>query len=164
MMMMKLKRTLLILLALVSSFSFTGCGQSTPLTPSSTPDPCAGENLKIEVGKVTQLTRSFDAVSTLASNTPREELNTPISELQRIRRDAEDQKVPVCFETLKNLQIAYMNAVIQTLIAFIGGANQQSISQGVNLSRQLHNQYLVELARILGVTLAPQPTQAPFIP
>lgn len=161
---MKSGNYFLIVLALVGVFIITSCGQSTPPEPSFTPDPCLGENLKVEVAKVTQLTRSFDEVSVLASNTPRESLNTHISELQRIRRDAEDQKVLACLETLKNLQIAYMNAVIQTLITFIGSADQQSINQGITLSRQLHNQYLVELARILGVTLAPLPTQAPFLP
>ena len=113
--------------------------------------------------KVTQLTRSFDEVPVLASNTPRENLNTPISELQRIRRDAEDQKIPACLETLKILQVSYMNAVIQTLIGFIGGADQGSINQGITQSRQLHNQYLAELASLLGVPLAPLPTQAPFL-
>jgi len=161
---MKLKRYFLIILALVGMFSFAGCSQSISAGPSPTPDPCSGENLKIEVEKVTQLTRSFNDVATLASNTPREKLNTPISELQRIRRDAEDQRVPTCLDTLKRTQVAHMNAVIQTLIAFVGGADKESINRGITLSRQLNNQYLVEVARLLGVTLAPMPTQPPFLP
>ena len=161
---MKLKRYLLIIFTLVGSCSLASCGQDILVEPSPTPDPCLGENLKIEVEKVTQLTRSFNDVAALASNTPREKLNTSISELQRIRRDAEDQRVPACLETLKKTQVAHMNAVIQTLIAFVGGADQESISHGIILSRQLHNQYLAEVARLLDVPLAPMPTQLPFLP
>jgi len=161
---MKLKRYFLIILAQVVLFSFVGCGQGISTEPSPTPDPCSGENLKIEVEKVTQLTRSFNDAAALASNTPREKLNASISELQRMRRDAEDQRVPACLDTLKKTQVEHMNAVIQTLIAFVGGADQESISRGVTISRQLQNQYLAEVARLLDVPLAPMPTQLPFLP
>jgi hypothetical protein len=46
-----------------------------------------------------------------------------------------------------------MNSVINTLIAFRGGADQKSLDQGIGLARQQHDQYTLELARLLGLTV-----------
>ncbi len=56
-----------------------------------------------------------------------------------------------------------MNSVINTLIAFMGGAGQQSLDQGIALARQQHDQYTLELARLLGLTVVPAtaPPSAP---
>ena len=153
----------LVTLALVGVLVFTGCGESTPIVPSPTPDPCSGENLPIMVEKVNALTRSFTEIATLAADTPQDKLKDPISALQSIRRDAEDQGVPACLATLKKAQLAHMKAVIQTLVAFVGGANQETVSQGVAVSRQLYNEYLVELTRLLGITISAS-TPVPFVP
>ena len=159
-----IKLNLFIVLALAGLLLFTSCGQGTPAGPSPTPDPCSEDNLPLEVEKVNELMRAFDDAAILAAKTPRDELNIPVSELQRIRRNAEDQKVPVCLDTLKKKQVAYMNTVIQTLIALVGGADQETVNQGAVLSRQQRNEYIAELARVLGVTIAPVPSPAPFLP
>ncbi len=126
-----------------------------PTTITTTPDLCSAEHLGTEVAKVHRHIREFDDASILASNMPREQLSSSIAELQRIRREAEDEKVPPCLGNLQAYQILHMNSVINTLIAFIGGTEQQVLDQGIAIARQQHDQYTLEYARILGITIVP---------
>jgi hypothetical protein len=48
-----------------------------------------------------------------------------------------------------------MNSVIDTLVAFMGGTDQQTLEQGIATARQQHDDYTLELARILGLTVVP---------
>lgn len=137
------------------------CGQGLAGAATPTLDACAAENLPAEVDKFNDLMREFDDAAALAASTPRERLTDPITELQRIRRSAEDLPAPPCLEMLKKTQLAHMNVVIQTLMTFVGGADQEAVNQGVATARQLHDQYLVEMAKLLGMTVAPLPTGAP---
>jgi hypothetical protein len=90
-------------------------------------------------------------------------LKPTIADLQRIRRDAEDQSYPSCLRSLKELQLVHMNTFIQTLISFMGGADQETVNQGIGLSRQLHDQYMIEMASLQGVTIPPTPSPEPTL-
>ena len=105
--------------------------------------------------------REFDDASLLATNTPLNQLPPIISDLQRIRREAEDLEIPICVATLKQLELAHMNTVINTLVGFLGGADQTTLNQGTEIARQQHNQYALEYARLLGLTVIAPPTPAP---
>lgn len=105
--------------------------------------------------------REFDDASLLASNIPREQLGDSIAELQRIRREAEDEEIPACLTNLKMVQVQHMNTVIATLIAFMGGTDQETLDQGIALARQQHDLYTLELARLLGLTVVPVSTPTP---
>ncbi len=151
---------------LLLSFIFlSGCGaqQSTvaPQLPTSTPDLCGPGALPGEVDKVHRHMREFDDASLLAANTPRDQLTTVISDMQRIRREAEDQAVPPCLATLKQVMLVHMKTVIETLVTFLSGSNQGILSQGIELARQQHNQYALEYARLLGLTVVVMPTNTP---
>jgi len=139
---------------------------ATPLPVTPTPDPCAPENIQAEVQKIHAYMREFDDASTLAASRPRQELAASIADLQRIRRNAEDQPTPSCLATLKLYQVSHMNTVINTLIAFMGGADQATVDQGIALARDQHDRYTLELARVLGLTVEPAtsiivPSQTP---
>jgi hypothetical protein len=99
--------------------------------------------------------REFDDASILASNMPREQLSDPIAELQRIRREAEDEPIPDCLTALKTHQVEHMNSVIDTLVAFMGGTDQETLEGGIARARQQHDDYTLELARLLGLTVVP---------
>ena len=170
-------------LMLILTFLVTGCGSaqtpsptdteepatSTPIaiaTQTATPDLCAPENVQAEVDKVHRHMREFDDASILASSTPRDQLSSAIADLQRIRRAAEDEVTVSCLANLKSYQIQHMNSVIDTLVAFLSGTEQAVLDQGIAIARQQHDQYTLELARILGLTVvpataAPLPTQTP---
>jgi hypothetical protein len=108
--------------------------------------------------------REFDDASILAANVTRDKVSDAIANLQRIRREAEDQAIPSCLAKLKTYQIAHMNTVIQTLIAFMSNGDQKSIDQGISVARQQHDQYTIELAKVLGLPIvtatAPSPNAA----
>ena len=139
---------------------------ATPVPATNTPDPCAPENVEAEVNKIHKYMREFDDASSLAASRPPEQLADAIAELQQVRRDAEDQFTPHCLGDLKTHQVAHMNTVINTLIAFMGGSDQETVNQGIALAREQHDQYTLELARVLGLTIepanaAPLPTETP---
>jgi hypothetical protein len=168
---MKKHSQLIVGLALTLVVFLSACGNNIPAadntpnpvasdTPSAvsvaatnTPDPCASENIEAEVQKVHKLMREFDDASSLAASRPREELADAISNLQQIRRNAEDQVIPYCLGDLKTYQVSHMNSVINTLIAFMSGSDQQVVDQGIALAREQHDQYTLELARLLGLTI-----------
>ncbi len=124
---------LVTVLALALATLLSACGNSTPTvnaiptatsipvisTITSTPDPCAPENIEAEVQKVHKYMREFDDASSLAASRTREQLGDAIAGLQQIRRDAEDQLTPPCLTDLKTYQVSHMNSVISTLIAFM---------------------------------------------
>lgn len=122
-------------------------------TQSPTPDPCSSENIEAEVQKVHDHMREFDDAAILASNLPMQELSDPIANLQRIRREAEDESIPSCLTNLKKYQISHMNSVISTLVAFLGGVDEATLAQNINSAREQHDQYTLELARLLGLPL-----------
>jgi len=128
--------------------------------PSSTPDPCSSEKIEAEVQKVHGHMREFDDASILASNLPLQELSGPIADLQRIRRAAEDEQIPSCLTNLKKYEIAHMNTVIGTLVAFLGGADMNTLEKSISMAREQHDQYTLELARLLGLTVVPATSNA----
>lgn len=131
----------------------TAVDSPTPVSP--TPDPCSTGQVEAEVQKVHRHMREFDDASILASNMPREDLSDPIANLQRIRREAEDEQIPACLINLKTHQIDHMNTVINTLLAFIGGTDRETLENGIATAREQHDQYTLELARLLGLTVVP---------
>ena len=142
--------------------------QSTP-EPTETSDPCSMPQLEKEVQKVHSHMREFDDASALASSMPREQLSPSIADLQRIRREAEDELIPGCLNKLREIQVQHMNTVIETLLAFMRGIDQQTLEQGIALARQQHDQYLLEYARVVGLTVVPAtfppaPSETPTTP
>jgi hypothetical protein len=158
---MKTKLLPVVLFSIVFTIILTACGKdATPISSATptitvTPDLCAPGNIEAEVNKVHKYMREFDDESTVAANMPQEQISGAITELQRIRREAEDEPIPDCLVNLKTYQIAHMNSVINTLVAFMSGNDQKTVDQYLALARQQHDQYTIELARVLGLTVVP---------
>lgn len=129
--------------------------------PTLTPDPCAEENMSTTVKPANDLMREFDDASQLAANLSREQVPTAVSNMQRIRREVEDLDVPGCLTILKTHELTHMNTVINTLVAFVGGASKDTLTNGINQARSEHDQYTLEMARLLGLTLVPGTTHTP---
>jgi hypothetical protein len=161
-------KRIIFLSVLILSILLAACGKATPTSiPTQavtvTPDLCSSTNLPGEVAKANKLMREFDDYSALASNTQQAQLINLIPEMQRVLRDTEDLQVPVCLQTLKKLEMAHMNLVIQVLMAFMSSTNSdvQAINAGIAQARDLHAKYDVEMARLLGITLVAPPTVTP---
>jgi hypothetical protein len=134
---------------------------ATAPTISSDEDPCAPQNMPATVRPVNDLMREFEDASQLASNLTTQQLPELISNLQRIRRAAEDVQIPPCLGTLKTHQLNHMNLMIQTLLAFVGGADQEALTSGLERARRELDLYSLEIVRLLGITLAPITTTPP---
>jgi hypothetical protein len=65
---------------------------------------------------------------------------------------AEDQVVPACLVTLKKYQVAHMNSVINTMLAFVGGADSNTLNTGLTQARKEHDLYNLEIIKLLGIT------------
>ena len=163
---------LVILLLLLSACANQNIVSAQPsatiessLTATLTPDPCSVENLSASIKEVNDLMREFDDIAKLAASIAREKVPELVSEMQRIRREAEDHETPNCLATLKVHQIAHMNTVIDTLIAFIGGAQAEALNEGISRAGHEHDLYTLEVARLLGIpqaaTTNPSATASP---
>jgi hypothetical protein len=130
-------------------------------TPGS--DACAPGKLPAEVERVNNLMRAFDDWSSLALNTPKQGLSDVISNLQSIRRQAQDLAIPECLQKLKQYQLSHMETVINTLLAFLSSSDSVLVNQGILLARSQHDQYNQEYARLLGLTIVPAGTPLPQI-
>jgi hypothetical protein len=130
------------------------------LRPSKTPDACAVEIVRPEVEKMHALMLEFYDASALASKTPPDRLILVIPSLQEIRRRTDAVKVSDCLKTLKELEVAHMNTVINTMLAFMSNADAGLLVEGVVQARLLNEEYRKEKARLLGEEYVPPPTQA----
>lgn len=166
----RIMKTPALYFVLFTFFFVTSCGnQPLPAEAggSTSPagqsdDPCAPQNLPATVQPVNDRMREFDDAAQLASNLPAEQLPEIISNLQRIRREAEDIQIPTCLATLKVYQLNHMNLMIQTLLAVVGGADQETLNNGLEEARKEYDLYSLEIVRLLGITLAPvTPTAGP---
>jgi hypothetical protein len=128
---------------------------SSPVPATATSDACSMPQLEKEVQEVHRHMAEFDDAAALASSVPRDQLSSFIADLQRIRRGADDEQIPICLTNLKKIQVDHMNTVIDTLLGFMRGIDQQTLDQGISLARQQHDQYLLEYVRVLGLTVVP---------
>ena len=124
-------------------------------TPTPTPDPCLPENLPDVVNEIHELQLRFESRSTIAANVQQEQLPDEITELQELLQIAMEQDTPPCLETLRDHQLKHMNFVIDTLSAFAQGADQQTVEAGIDNARREHDEYTLELDRLLGTNPSP---------
>lgn len=142
----------------IFAFILSACGGKESVvspTTTQTMDLCASNNINTAIKSINDLQREFDDISLLASNVTRDQLPELITEMQRVRREAEDQSTPTCLATLKSHQLAHMKTVIDTMIAFVGGADVATLNNGIAQAGQQHNLYTLEMARLMGITLVP---------
>ena len=172
----------LVLTVGVGLFVSRPASASTPLSASTnrpnitaTLDACAPGNVQTATQNFNKLTRQFDDIAQVALNTPGNQLAPLVTQLQDVRRSAEDFDAPPCLQTLKQYQLNYMNTYINTLLALYSAypvlsstttpqdivkQDVAAINQGMAQGNQYHKQYEVELANLLGITL-PVPTDTP---
>lgn len=169
------------LLALILVLALSACGgEQTPapgeveaptqaasqpavVKPAASPtiDPCAPQYQRVLAERAHSHMREFDDAANLAANLNTEALPAAIAELQRIRRAAEDEPLPGCLAQLKQLQVAHMNVVINTLMGMLSQSSPEDLQKGILAARQLHDEYTLELGRAYGVTFVVEPTATP---
>ena len=106
------KKLLLFLFPLLLS----ACSISSKL---KAPDPCSPPEIIKNLDPIKEIDHKFDDAYKLASNTPRISLSLVISDLQGIRREAEQLEVPSCAVRTKEALIAYMDKAIEGFLQFM---------------------------------------------
>lgn len=140
---------------------------NTP-APTTTPDVCSTANLPQQVERLHTLTREFDDTFGLAQTLRIEETVSLVQDMQRIKRNAEDQVVPACLSKLKEYQLLYMNSGIEvfttvySLTSSNPNINQNQLnSVTVPLLEQVLGAaklYVDEQSKLMGWTPIPFPT------
>jgi hypothetical protein len=132
------------------------------VTPSATQDLCTQANLPESVKIVNTYVKLFTQYTSLSYQTPKGALPVLISSMKSIRDALQAQSVPPCLIALKQYALLYMNSAIQTETTFASQPTPDAaaFAAGSAQARKYNDQYAVELARLLGVTLG-APTETP---
>lgn len=128
-------------------------------TPApTTPPSCKTSDGREVVDTMQQYARAWDDAVAVAGSTPRIGLAQPIAELQRIRREVQQQQWPVCARRAQQLLVEAMSAYIDGMVGFMG----QRSGYEVDLARggDILYQYRSEVASMTGgPTPIPRPTE-----
>lgn len=124
--------------------------------------PCTPNRLPSLFWRMDSHLREFDDIILLAVNVPRGEVVERIRELQTIRRSVEEISVPACLLDLKQMQVAYMDQVIDILVGFVGGVESGLVFQALQETGSLRLALEQELGSLMGATLTPSPTAYQF--
>lgn len=119
-----MKKFSLLVFALVL---LTACSPGQMFGPTPTPDPCSAALLPAQLDKLTGIAQRFDDATKLANNTSRVNLPPVISDLQAIRRDAQDLELPGCMAKVKARLITYMDSIIDAYIIFLDPDNPKQM-------------------------------------
>jgi hypothetical protein len=140
---------------------------NTP-APTNTPDACSPEGIPQQVERLHALTREFDDTFGLAQTLRIDETVSLVQDMQRTKRNAEDQNVPACLAKLKEYQLLYMNAGIEvfTTVYAITSSNPNLNQNQLNsvtiplLENVLSagKLYVDEQSKLMGWTPVPFPT------
>ncbi len=151
--------------------------QVTP-TPTVEVDPCASiETKKPEIEKIASIMGEFDDTSYLVQSVPNtDDLIPVILELQRVRREAINNKPPGCLKPLKDAQVDFMSGVIVTSISMLSSGKARTAEEKQRYSTEIEDRlkrtrlfrevFEKELADQLGlkyITATPAPTLTPTI-
>lgn len=126
--------------------------------PTNTPGPCDPLNIPSQVSPMHALMREFEDTSIVAQNTPIESVPPLVTDLQRIRRAAEDLETPSCLAALREHELAHMNTVIDTFLAFLSRQGPDVINPLITEARAYHESYMRELSALMGWTPVPSET------
>ncbi len=140
-----------------------GCAQEPSIQPKEILNPCAPEMLGGTMKPLQGLMRAFDDGTELAYHMPRPQVSEEIAQLQDYRREVADLDIPSCLLELKEAQVAYMDSVINNLLAFLGGASGDVTVSGLETSAKIRDQYEHIVVDLLGITSTPRPTHLTMI-
>jgi hypothetical protein len=137
------------------------CGPiASPSPPPTLAAVCTTEDGKKVSDKLNQFATEWDDTLKLASSTSRIALATPVSQLQRIRRDLQAQTWPDCAQTAKGLLVGSMDATIDGNLAFMAQKPDFVADADLKKGSELLASFSQEMLYLSGAT-RPAPTSTP---
>ncbi len=136
---------------------------STPTVIAAVPTPeCSPQALPSSYYSLNNSLRAFDDALLLAVNLPREQVVQQVERLQELRRGVEQEQTPLCMQPFKASLLAYMNRVLELLVAFVSGATPDSVMRGLAETVELRAPIMDAIAALTGATVTPYPTARPL--
>lgn len=83
--------------------------------------------------RIWSLFTRFDDAMKLALNSPRIMMAAPMMQVQAIRREAWDLKVPICLEPARTSMATWMTTYTDVMLVFLSGAGQSAAATAENL-------------------------------
>ncbi len=142
-----------LLIILVLAGLLAGCAASMP-TSTPTTDPCRVTETQKYLDVINGVARRYDDARTLAGSTPRMNLPPIIKDPQEVRRNTEDLVLPTCASKAKVALVAYMNADIEYLLAFLSTKSDAELKVFVDKTTSATKEYWVAAGE-LGVVPKP---------
>lgn len=152
-----MKRTVLVFAIIIASVLINGCSSLSMIGgPTPTPDKCSPQAVGEYYDAINHVGRRFSDALDLADTTPRMNLPSVISDLQAIRRDAEDLDVPPCAEKAKQALVSFMDKSIDGFLAFLGQKPDAVVNAAFDEASKAMDNYLTELLTLEGM-ITPTP-------
>lgn len=104
--------------------------------------PCGRFGIIETLEPLDTLREKFHDQADVASTTPRISLSGPLSDLQETHREAENLVVPPCAELAHRALLLYMEAEVESLLAFMGQADDDQVTELMILAVEADKQYL----------------------
>lgn len=118
-------------------------------TPVPTPRPTCTELSTSFVTNVENLLRRWDDADQVAGATPRMSLAGPVSDLQALKREAENLEVLDCAKPVKVYLVNYMDSTVSAYLDFMTCTSGDTCDLLVRMSLELASDEKVSLDRAL---------------
>jgi len=155
-------RLRVLLMAL--SLSLGACGTPAPILPAATAtlDACDPAIIASVIQPMNELMLQFDDYATLAQYRDKSELPRIVANMQSMQELSQQLIPPACLQTLHDHQLAYMDATMSTLLEFQkADPSTGTIATAVVDAQRYHQEYVLELNRLLAVAATPVATPLP---
>jgi len=100
----------------------SGCGGARLPAETPTPDLCSAEELREIIATMDEVAKRFEDVTHLAADTPPENLEPVIKEMQGVKQEVEEVGTPPCAIKTKAALDSYMFSEIQCYFKIYAGA------------------------------------------
>ncbi len=139
-------KKLLILVSLTIVLAAVGCAapEPTPIPPTPTPETCFGQTVDYRAD-TQEIAGRWDDAMAIAGSTGRANLSGPVAALQEIRRETRDIVPPGCAAAAHQAFVDYMDAEIESYIAFMQNKSDNRVNQLKNLAQQAFIKWSDEL-------------------
>lgn len=117
------------------------------MIPTPAPPPCRLDDGQLAADRMRGLLEEWRDTTRLAGATSRIALSGPVTQLQRIRRDAQAMRWPTCAEQARRHLLQMMDDTIDGLLAFM--SNQEADSERkIRAAGDQTNSLIAELGKM----------------
>lgn len=110
--------------------------------------PCGLRRINHSMSQLQQIAERWDDANSIAGSAARIALAAPVSDLQKIKREANELGVPGCLAPAKRTLLASMEASIDAYLAFMQRNDDLTVSTKMLLAETKKSTFASELRRV----------------